>query len=329
MYGIFRLAAEGPLCMYGGALVTYRPIFRHPVLGWVLFFPTLFILILFLYYPVIQSFVLSTHRSNLILGTRSFIGLGNFEAIFFGPRAPAFWQATIQTVIFGLLVTGPGVAIGMVLAAIASRPIKGGRFYRIMLIWPFALSPAIAGTIFLFMFNPEVGVINQVLSSLFGIKPRWLDDPQLAFSVAVGAAIWKNLGYNIVFYLAALQNVPPSLTEAAKIEGAGGITRFFRITVPMLSPTTFFLVFTNLAYSFFNVFGLIDILTSGGPIGQGIANNTGVTTTLIIKIFRDGFGGSSNIGLAAAQGVVLMILAVSVTAAQFRLGGSGVHYEGA
>ena len=163
---------------------------------------------------------------------------------------------------------------------------------------------------------------------MFGIKPRWLDNPQLAFGVAVAAAIWKNLGYNIVFYLAALQNVPPNLLEAAEIDGAGSVTRFLRITVPMLSPTTFFLVFTNLAYSFFNVFGLIDILTAGGPIGRGIANNTGVTTTLIMKVFRDGFGGSSNMGLAAAQGVILMILAVSVTAAQFRFGRSGVHYEG-
>ncbi|MFN2312265.1 MAG: carbohydrate ABC transporter permease [Spirochaetia bacterium] len=308
--------------------MTYRPIFRHPVLSWVLFFPTLLILVMFLYYPVIQSLVLSTYRSNLILGTRSFIGLQNFASIFLGSRAPAFWQATIQTIVFGLLVTGPSVAIGMVLATIASHPMRGGRFYRIMLIWPFALSPAIAGTIFLFMFNPEVGVINQVLSSLFGIKPRWLDDPQLAFGVAVAAAIWKNLGYNIVFYLAALQNVPANLSEAAEIDGAGGIVRFFKITVPMLSPTTFFLVFTNLAYSFFNIFGLIDILTAGGPVGRGIANNTGVTTTLIIKIFRDGFGGSSNMGIAAAQGVVLMALAVSVTLAQFRLGRSGVHYEG-
>jgi sn-glycerol 3-phosphate transport system permease protein len=309
--------------------MTYRPIFRHPTLGWTLFFPTLLILVMFLYYPVIQSVVLSTHRSNLILGTRAFVGLDNFRAIFFGPQAPAFWQATIQTVVFAVLITGPGVAIGLVLATLAARPITGGRFYRIMLIWPFALSPAIAGTIFLFMFNPEVGVINQVLSSLFGIKPRWLDNPYLAFGVAVSAAIWKNLGYNIVFYLAALQNVPPNLNEAAEIDGADGITRFFRITIPMLSPTTFFLVFTNLAYSFFNVFGLIDILTAGGPIGRGIADNTGVTTTLIVKVFRDGFGGSSNMGLAAAQGVILMMIAVSMTVAQFRFGRSGVHYEGA
>lgn len=309
--------------------MTYRPIFRHPVLGWALFFPTLLILVMFLYYPVFQSVVLSTHRSNLILGTRSFVGLENFRAIFFGPQAPAFWQATVQTVVFALLITGPGVAIGMVLATLAAQPITGARFYRIMLIWPFALSPAIAGTIFLFMFNPEVGVINQILSALFGIKPRWLDNAYLAFGIAVSAAIWKNLGYNIVFYLAALQNVPPNLNEAAEIDGADGLTRFFRITVPMLSPTTFFLVFTNLAYSFFNVFGLIDILTAGGPIGSGIADNTGVTTTLIVKVFRDGFGGSSNMGLAAAQGVILMIVAVSMTVTQFRIGRRGVHYEGA
>ncbi len=307
----------------------YRPIFGHRMLGWLLFVPTLLILLVFLYYPVVQSLVLSAYRSNLLLDTRAFIGLENYRAIFFGVQAPAFWQATIQTIVFALLVTVPGVALGMALATIASRPITGGRFYRIMLIWPFALSPAIAGTIFLFMFNPEVGVVNQILSSLTGIRPRWLDDPALAFGVAVSAAIWKNLGYNIVFYLAALQNVPRSLGEAAEIDGAGGLTRFFRITVPMLSPMTFFLVFTNLAYSFFNVFGLIDILTAGGPIGRAPFDNAGVTTTLIVKVFRDGFGGSSNVGLAAAQGVVLMIVAVSMTAAQFRAGRRGIHYEGA
>ncbi len=297
--------------------------------GWLLLLPTIGILVVFLYYPVIQSFVLSTYRSNLFLGTRAFIGLENYKAIFFGPQSRAFWQTMVQTVLFAALITGPGVAISMVLATLASQPLTGGRFYRIMLIWPFALSPAIAGTIFLFMFNPEVGVINQILSSLFGIRPRWLDDPALAFMVAVGAAIWKNLGYNIVFYLAALQNVSPSLTEAAEIDGAGGIRRFFRIIVPMLGPTTFFLVFTNLAYSFFNVFGLIDILTGGGPVGRGVLNSTGVTTTLIVKIFRDGFGGSSNMGLAASQGVVLMAVAVWVTVMQFRLGRDKVHYEGA
>ena len=309
--------------------MNYRPIFRHRILGWSLFLPTFVILLMFLYYPVVQSLVLSTYRSNLLLGTRAFIGLENYRAIFFGPQAPAFLQASIQTVVFALLVTGPGVGLGMILATIAAKPITGGRFYRIMIIWPFALSPAIAGTIFLFMFNPEVGVVNQILSSLFGVKPRWLDNPTLAFIIAVCAAIWKNLGYNIVFYLAALQNVPKSLHEAAEIDGAGGLTQFLRITIPLLSPTTFFLVFTNLAYSFFNVFGLIDILTAGGPIGRGLTDNTGVTTTLIVKVFRDGFGGSSNIGLAAAQGVILMIVAVSMTVAQFRFGRHGVHYEGA
>lgn len=312
-----------------GNVLIYRPIFRHPVIATLLIAPTVVILVMFLYYPAIQSVVLSLYRSNLLLGTRAFVGLENFKAIFTGPQSPAFLQAAVQTIIFAILVTIPGVSLSMVLATIASKPISGGRFYRIMLIWPFALSPAIAGTIFLFMFNPEVGLVNQVLSALFDIKPRWLDNPALAFFIVVSAAIWKNLGYNIVFYLAALQNVPPSLSEAAEIDGAGGITRFFRITIPMLGPTTFFLVFTNLAYSLFNVFGLIDILTAGGPIGYGIADNTGVTTTLIVKIFRDGFGGSSAMGLAAAQGVVLMTVAVLITVGQFRLGGRNVHYEGA
>ena len=309
--------------------MTYRPIFRHPVLGWALFAPTIAVLLVFLYYPVIQSLILSTYRSNLFLGTRRFIGLANYGAIFFGPQAPAFWQSVVQTIVFALLVTFPGVAISMVLALLASQPIRGGRIYRILLIWPFALSPAVAGTIFLFMFNPEVGIVNQILSFLFDIKPRWLDNPVLAFTIVVSAAIWKNLGYNIVFYLAALQNVPKNLHEAAAIDGADGLIRLFKITVPMLGPTTFFLVFTNLAYSFFNAFALIDILTSGGPVGSGVADNAGVTTILIYKIFNDGFGGSSNMGLAAAQGVVLMVIAAWMTAMQFRIRRNKVYYAGA
>jgi sn-glycerol 3-phosphate transport system permease protein len=308
--------------------VDYRPIFRNPVLPWLLLLPTFLVLIVFLYFPALQSVVLSVYRSNLMLGSREFIGLGNYGRLFSGPLSPAFRQVMVQTIIFAVSVIFPGIAIALVLAVQANKRIRGARFYRLLLIWPFALSPAVAGTIFLFMFNPEVGVINQVLNALFGIRPRWLDNPVLAFVLVVLAAVWKNLGYNIVFYLAALQNIPGELNEAAEIDGAGGVSRFFRITIPMVSPITFFLIFTNLVYSFFSAFGLIDIVTAGGPVGPAPLNKTGITTIFIYKIYQDGFGGSSNIGFAAAQGVLLMIIVAAFTIVQFRTAGDRVYYGG-
>jgi sn-glycerol 3-phosphate transport system permease protein len=214
----------------------------------------------------------------------------------------------------------------MVLATLASQPIRGARIYRLLLIWPFALSPAVAGTIFLFMFNPDIGSVNQVLDALFGVKPRWLDTPSLAFSLVVVASVWKNLGYNIVFYLAALQNVPAELTEAAAIDGASPLQRFLRITVPMLSQMTFFLLFTNLTFAFFESFGLIDIVTKGGPVGPAPFDAAGITTTMIYQVTVDGFGGSGNTGLAAALGNVILLFTALITVLQFRYGGRRVQY---
>ena len=147
--------------------------------------------------------------------------------------------------------------------------------------------------------------------------------------LVVTAAIWKNIGYNVVFYLAALQNIPGELGEAAAIDGAGAWGRFWSITLPLLSPMTFFLVFTNLTYSFFETFGMIDILTRGGPVGPAPLDNAGLTTTMIYRLYTDGFGGSGNLGFAAAQGVVLLLTVAAITVLQFRYGGRNVHYGGA
>lgn len=303
-------------------------VFRSRSLPWLLLLPTLLILLLFLYYPVVQSFVLSLYRSNLFLGTQRFIGLENFQNIFTGVLAPGFRQVFFQTLLFSSVVVIVGLSVSLSLALLGNQRIRGGRIYRLLLIWPFALSPAVAGTIFLFMFNPEVGVINQLLNAVAGVKPRWLDDPLLAFMVVSGAAIWKNLGYNIVFYLAALQNVPAELAEAARIDGANRAQILRNVTLPLLGPMTFFLIFTNLVYSFFDTFGMIDILTMGGPIGAPPFDDAGVTSTLIYKIYQDGFGGSANLGFAAAESVLLLALVIVITIFQFRFGGRRVYYGG-
>lgn len=293
-----------------------------------LLLPTAVILLIFLYYPLLQSVVVSLYRSNIFLGTRDFVGLDNYRSIFFGTNAERYRQVILQSVTFSTLVVIFGIGIGMCLSLLANQQVFGARIYRILLIWPFALSPAVAGVIFSFMFNPESGLVNQYLATYLGIRPRWLDTPSLAFILVVVAAVWKNIGYNVVFYLAALQNVPRELSEAAAIDGANGWQRFWSITFPMLSPMTFFLVFTNLVYSFFDSFGLIDVLTSGGPVGPPPFDNAGVTTTFIYEIYQRGFEGAGRTGLAAAQSVVLLFVVVGITILQFRYGGRRVHYGG-
>lgn len=304
------------------------PVFKSRFLPWLLLLPSILILLSFAYYPAIQSFVASFYRTNLLLGTRKFIGFDNFVALFTGPFAPAYRQVLGQSLLFSACVVVFGLAISLFLAVLANQPVRGARIYRLMLIWPFALSPAVAGVVFSFMFNPEVGLVNQILSATLGIKPRWLDTPVLAFFLVVSAAIWKNIGYNIVFYLAALQNIPKELSEAAEIDGANPVQRFLAITFPMLSPMTFFLLFTNLTYSFFDTFGLIDVLTRGGPIGPEPFNNAGLTTNLAYKLVQDGFTGSGNVGFAATQSIVLLLLVVIFTVLQFRYGNRNVHYGG-
>lgn len=301
-------------------------VFKNAWLPWLFLLPSFLILIIFIYYPAIQAWILSLHRANIFLGTMKYIGIENFQTLFTGVLSPRYIQVVGQSFIFSAAVVILGLSISVVLATLASQDIRGARIYRLFLIWPFALSPAVAGTIFLFLFNPEIGTVNQVLDVLIGVKPRWLDTPWLAFSLVVLAAVWKNLGYNIVFYLAALQNVPKELDEAAEIDGAGPIQRFISITYPMLSPMTFFLLFTNLVFSFFGAYGIIDIITAGGPVGPPPFDNAGLTTIMIFQVSEDGFGGSGNTGLAAAFGNVILLIVAVITMLQFRFGSRNVNY---
>ena len=303
-------------------------IFKGKVLPYLYLLPTFLVLIIFIYYPAIKTFILAFYRSNFILGTRKFIGLENFKNLFVGPLAPGFIQTCIQTLFFSLLVVLIGLTISMLLAVLTNEKIKGAKIYRLLLIWPFALSPAVAATVFSFLFNPEVGVINVFLNAVFNIKPGWLTNPYLAFFVAVFAAVWKNLGYNIVFYIAAFQNISKDPLEAAEIDGASRFSKFIHILYPLLSPTTFFLLFTNITYSLFDSFAIVDVLTRGGPMGPSpVLDNAGVTTTLMYKVFLDGFGGSSNMGFAAAETFILMIIVAIISAFQFGILGRRVNYD--
>lgn len=295
-----------------------RAVFRRPVMAWALLLPTLVILSLFLYYPTIQTFLLSFYQVNfaLIFADKIFVGLENYKTVF---TDPVYRRVLLNTLLFSGSVVALSLVTGLALAVLANQKVRGARVYRLLLIWPYALSPAVAGVIFLFLFNPQAGVVNYVLGEVFGVRPDWLTDPRLAFLVVVLTAVWKNVGYNVVFYLAALQNLPGEVLRAALVDGATPWQRFFRITLPLLSPMTFFLLVMNSIYAFFDTFAIIDLITRGGP--------NGATNTLIYSIYRDGFE-FFNTGMAAAQSVVLFVGVVLLTMVQFRFGERRVHYGG-
>lgn len=297
---------------------TNHAVFRGWALPTLFLLPTLLTFAVFTYYPALRTLRLSVFRSNIILGNEQFVGLRNLTELL---SSPVYHQVLLQTLVFCTLVVVVGLSLSLGLAWLASRPIAGGRVYRLLLIYPYALSPAIAGTLWLFLFNPEIGLVNQVLSSTFGVRPRWLDDPILAFGLVTTASIWKGLGYNIVFYLAALQGVPKELTEAAQLDGATGRQAFWRIVFPLLSPMTFFLVFTGIVSALFDSFGLVDILTRGGPYFR----DAGITTFLIYQLYEDGFRDFKT-GVAAAEAVLMLVLVGALVVLQFRLGGRRVHY---
>ena len=295
-------------------------IFRGAALPWAFLLPTLLILAVFIYYPALRTLKLAAYQANLILGTEKFVGLANFAELL---GSPAYRQVALQTLIFTVLTVTGSIIFALFLAWLASRPIRGAAWYRLLLIYPYALSPAIAGTLWLFMFNPDIGVVNQLLGTLFHTRPRWLDEPLLAFGLVTVAAIWKGLAYNIVFYLASLQNLPGDVMEAAEIDGATQGQIFWRIVFPLLTPMTFFLVFTNIVSALFDSFALTDILTRGGPY----YHHAGITTFLVYQLYQDGFVNYKT-GAAAAQAVLMLLLVAFITWMQFRVGEKRVHYGG-
>ncbi len=290
--------------------------YKKPWLALLLLLPSLVILTVFLYYPTIQTFVLSLYQVGFLGLTKRFVGLENYQVLF---TDPLYRRMFVNTAVFAVSTVVLSMAVGLGLSILANQKVSGWRIYRLLLIWPYALSPAVAGVIFLFLFNSQSGIANYLLGQLFGVRPDWLSDQRLAMVVVILAAVWKNIGYNVVFYLAALQNLPGEVLEAALIDGATPWQRFWRVTFPLLSPMTFFLLIINTIYAFFDAFAFVDLLTRGGPAGA--------TTVLIFSIYRDGFEFFKT-GFAAAQSVVLFAVVVLLTVLQFRTGGRRVHYGG-
>jgi sn-glycerol 3-phosphate transport system permease protein len=209
----------------------YASKFKGKWIPWLFLLPTLVILTVFLYYPVIQTFRLSTYRVAFLGLKQKFIGLENFIDLF---QDPGYLHTLQATAVITVAVVIGGLGISLAIAMLANTKIRGASIYRVLLIWPFALSPAVAGVIWLFMFSPGFGAVNYTMFRITGLELNWLGDPRLAVLLIIIASIWKNLGYNVVFYLAALQNVNTEVLEAASIDGANGWQRFWRVTFALL-----------------------------------------------------------------------------------------------
>jgi len=300
--------------------------FRSRGLGYILLLPTLLSLLIFLYYPSAQMFNMSLMARRFPIRTERFVCLGNYISLL----NDVVYQNSLLTtflitifVVLGSMVTALGIAV------LASQKVRGAALYRTLLIFPFALSPVVSAAVFQAMFREGgSGLINYLLDLTLGVQPGWLRDAMLARLVVVFAAIWNILGFNIIFYVAGLQNVPRDLQEAAAIDGANRVQRFFRIVLPMLAPYTFFLLVTNVTYAFYGIYGAIDMLTQGGPPIGAAGALGGATEMLIYKLYQDGFRPGAPIGSAAAQAVFLFTIVAGLTVLQFRTIERNITYGG-
>jgi|SRR5882757_9733087 len=290
-----------------------RALFHSPWLPYALLLPQVLVTLIFFFLPAGQAVYQSVHIQDAFGGNLQFVWFDNFKELFQDPLYLASFKVTAW---FSVLVAALGLVVSLVLAVFADRVVRGAGVYKTLLIWPYAVAPAIAGVLWMFLFNPTLGVVAYWLRRA-GIDWNYLLYDDQALLLVIIAAVWKQISYNFLFFLAGLQSIPKSLIEAAAIDGAGPVKRFFTIVFPLLSPTTFFLLVVNVVYAFFDTFGIIDAATSGGP-GQA-------TEILVYKVFKDGFKGL-DLGGSSAQSVVLMVIVITLTVIQFRYVERKVQY---
>ncbi|CAA9287258.1 MAG: Glycerol-3-phosphate ABC transporter, permease protein UgpA [uncultured Acetobacteraceae bacterium] len=290
-----------------------RVIFRGTALPLLLLAPQLAVTAVFFLWPAGVAVWQSVLQQDAWGLRTEFVGLRNFAEVLADPD----WRAAAwNTAVFSAAVAGLAMGAALVLAAQADKSIRGARAYRTLLIWPYAVAPAVAAVLWLFLFHPSIGLIGRALNAN-GIPWDTRLNGGQAMALVVLAAAWKQVSYNFIFFLAGLQAIPKSVLEAASIDGARPVRRFWTIVFPLLSPTTFFLLVVNLVYAFFDTFGTIHALTGGGP-GKA-------TETLIYKAYVEGVQ-NTNLGSAAAQSVILMVLVIALTMVQFRFVERRVHY---
>lgn len=290
-----------------------RVLFRSAWLPWLLLAPQLLVIGVFFFWPAAQALLQSFQVQDIFGLSTEWVGLDNFRTLF---ADAGYLESFKITAFFSILVAVLGIGLSLVLAVFADRIIKGALFYKTLLILPYAVAPAVAGVLWLFMFSPTLGVLAYALRSI-GIDWNNLLNSSHAMTLIVMAAVWKQISYNFLFFLAGLQSIPKSLIEAAAIDGARPWRRFWTIQFPLLSPTTFFLLVINVVYAFFDTFAIIDATTEGGP-GRD-------TLILVYKVYNDGFK-NGDLGGSAAQSVVLMAIVVALTVIQFRYIEKKVQY---
>ncbi|MFN3376757.1 MAG: sn-glycerol-3-phosphate ABC transporter permease UgpA [Burkholderiaceae bacterium] len=290
-----------------------RVLFRSVWLPWLLLLPQLVIITVFFFWPAGQALIQSFQMQDAFGTSTEWVGLENFKTLFADPGYIASFKTTA---LFSALVAVLGISISLVLAIFADRVIRGALAYKTALLLPYAVAPAVAGVLWMFMFSPSLGVVAYGLRQM-GLDWNHMLRSDHAMALIVVAAVWKQISYNFLFFLAGLQSIPKSLIEAAAIDGAGPWRRFWSIQFPLLSPTSFFLLVINVVYAFFDTFAIVDSTTQGGP-GRD-------TSILVYKVYHDGFK-SMDLGGSAAQSVVLMVIVVALTIVQFRYVEKKVQY---
>jgi len=290
-----------------------RVTFHERWLPYLLVAPQIVITLVFFFWPSGQAIWQSVLIEDAFGGNTKFVWFDNFINLL---SDPGYYSSARLTLVFSALVASLGLAISLLLAVMADRVIRGASAYKAILVWPYAVAPAVAGVLWGFLFNPSIGIVAWLLGHI-GIEFNFVSNGNQALLLIVFAAVWNQVSYNFLFFLAGLQSIPKSLIEAAAIDGAGPGRRFWDIVFPLLSPTGFFLLVVNIIYAFFGTFGVVDALTKGGP-GQA-------TNILVYKVYNDGFRGQ-DLGGSSAQSVILMIVVILLTVIQFRFVERRVHY---
>jgi len=285
--------------------VDKRVVFRSAWLPYALVAPQIAITVVFFFWPATQAVWYSFQLQDAFGLKSQFVGLQNFAALFKDGNYLASFRVTA---VFSVLVAFSGIAISLLLATMADRVLRGALAYKTLLVWPYAVAPAVAGVLWAFLFAPSIGIVTHVLKG-WGIDWNWIIDGDQAMLLIVVASVWKQISYNFLFFLAGLQSIPRSLIEAAAIDGASPFRRFWTIVFPLLSPTTFFLLVVNVVYAFFDTFGVIDATTQGGPAQA--------TQILVYKVYHDGVK-AADLGSSSAQSVILMFIVIVLTVVQFR-----------
>jgi len=290
-----------------------RVVFQSPWLPYALVAPQLIITLVFFFWPATQAVYQSLLIQDAFASKVQFVWFDNFRDLFNDPHYLASFRVTA---IFSALVTVIGLSLALLLAVFADRVVRGARIYKMLLVWPYAVAAAVAAVLFVFLLNPTLGIVTHLLRAI-GYDWNYLLNPRQALALIAIPAVWKQISYNFLCFLAGLQSIPKSLIEAAAIDGAGPARRFWTVVFPLLSPTTFFLLVVNVVYAFFDTFAIVDAATSGGPVQA--------TSILVFKVYQDGVQALDLSG-SAAQSVVLMAIVILLTFIQFRFVERKVQY---